>query len=102
MRIDHVRKVSIGFKRKYRLFTDDGNGRPGRATGYAEKRLTVADEFHLFRDETRERVLAVVSTQLVHHLFVDQLDPHDRAGAEHALPPPEVAVDLVTQDGSTT
>lgn len=47
------------------------------------------------------RVLAVVSTQLVHHTFLDQNDPQDRAAAERALPPPEVAVDLVTQDGST-
>jgi asparagine synthase (glutamine-hydrolysing) len=45
------------------------------------------------------RVLAVVSTQLVHDNFID--DHHDWAAAERALPAPEVAVDLVTDDRST-
>ena len=44
------------------------------------------------------RVLAVVSTQLVHHTFIED---HDWSAQERALPPPEVAVDLVTHDRSS-
>lgn len=56
----HVRKVSVGLKRKYRAYTDDGSGRPGAVLAYAEKRLTVADAIDLYAgDEARER-LAVV------------------------------------------
>jgi asparagine synthase (glutamine-hydrolysing) len=43
------------------------------------------------------RVLAVVSTQLVHDSFVDD---HDWSAVERALPAPEVAVDLVTSEGT--
>jgi asparagine synthase (glutamine-hydrolysing) len=43
------------------------------------------------------RILAVLSTQLVHDAFVER---DDWSAAERALPPPEVAVDLVTHDGS--
>ena len=43
------------------------------------------------------RVLAVVSTQLVHDTFVDD---RDWRAAERALPAPEVAVDLVTSEGT--
>ncbi|ALG85500.1 hypothetical protein [Gordonia phthalatica] len=60
MEVRHVRKVSIEFKRKYRLFNDDGRGRPGAVTGYAEKQLTASDEFTLYRDDTRTEQLAVV------------------------------------------
>jgi hypothetical protein len=44
------------------------------------------------------RVLAVVSTQLVHHTFIGD---HDWSAQERALPPPEVAVDLLTHDRSS-
>jgi asparagine synthase (glutamine-hydrolysing) len=44
------------------------------------------------------RVLAVVSTQLVHHTFIED---HDWSTQERALPPPEVVVDLVTHDRSS-
>jgi hypothetical protein len=58
--IYHVRKVSVGLKRKYRISDDDGAGRPGRALAYAEKQLTMADEFVLYRDEQRtERLVSV-------------------------------------------
>lgn len=43
------------------------------------------------------RVLAVISTQVVHDTFIDD---HDWSAAERALPPPEVAVDLVTREES--
>jgi len=56
----HVRKVSLGLKRKYRVLADDGTGRPGSLLGYAEKRLKVADELVLYRDRQREEVLATV------------------------------------------
>lgn len=56
----HVRKVSVGLKRKYRISADDGTGRPGELLGYAEKQLKVADEFALFRDEQRTQLLATV------------------------------------------
>lgn len=59
-RFYHVRKVSIGLKRKYRLFEDDGTGRLGALFGYAEKQLKAADEIQLYRDETRAEQLAVI------------------------------------------
>ena len=55
-----MRKVSLGFKRKYRISADDGTGRPGAALGYAEKLLKVADEFTLYRDEQRIEKLVTV------------------------------------------
>lgn len=56
----HVRKVSWGMKRKYRVFADDGAGRPGRQLGYAEKHLKMADEITLYRDPQRSEVLVSV------------------------------------------
>jgi hypothetical protein len=56
----HVRKVSLGFKRKYRVLADDGRGRPGAPLGYAEKQLTVSGEIRLYHDEQRTRPLATV------------------------------------------
>ncbi len=56
----HVRKVSLGFKRKYRISADDGAGKPGPSIGYAEKRLRAADEFDLYRDEQRTAKLVTV------------------------------------------
>ena len=43
------------------------------------------------------RVLAVLSTQLTHESFMGGFD---WSGAEHALPEPEIAVDLLTNDRS--
>jgi hypothetical protein len=56
----HVRKVSLGLKRKYRLSADNGDGRPGPPLGYAEKLLTMADEFVVYRDEQRTEKLVTV------------------------------------------
>ena len=56
----HVRKTSLGVKRKYQFSADDGAGRPGAAMGYAEKQLKVADEIIIYRDETRAERVAVV------------------------------------------
>lgn len=58
--ISHVRKVSLGFKRRYRLSADDGAGRPGAPVGFAEKRLTAADEVVIFSDEQRSKRVAVI------------------------------------------
>jgi uncharacterized protein YxjI len=55
----HVRKTSLGPKRKYRI-SDDAGGRPGEPIGYAEKRLKVADEVVVYRDrQRRERLVTV-------------------------------------------
>lgn len=56
----HVRKFSIGFKRKYRISADDGAGRPGEPLGYAEKQLKVSDEIVIYRDEGRTERIATV------------------------------------------
>ena len=56
----HVRKVSLGFKRKYRILADDGTGRPGALLGYAEKELKAADEFAFYADEKRAEKLVRV------------------------------------------
>jgi len=56
----HVRKTSIGLKRKYRITADDGTGRPGALLGYAEKQLKAADEIVIYRDEARGERLATV------------------------------------------
>ena len=56
--IYHVRKISLGFKRKYRISADDGAGRPGALIGYAEKKLKVDDELVIYRDEQRTEELA--------------------------------------------
>ncbi len=56
----HVRKISLGLKRKYRVSDDDGSGRPGDPLCYGEKQLTVSDRIDLFRDESRADVLATV------------------------------------------
>jgi uncharacterized protein YxjI len=56
----HVRKVSLGFKRKYRISGDDGTGHPGPAIAYAEKRLKAADEFDIYRDDQRSAKLVTV------------------------------------------
>ena len=58
--IYHVRKISLGLKRKYRLSADDGAGRPGALLAYAEKQLKVADELVLYHDEERTARLATV------------------------------------------
>lgn len=58
--ISHVRNVSLGFKRRYRLSADDGAGRPGAPVGFAEKRLTAVDELVVFSDERRSEPVAVV------------------------------------------
>ena len=55
--IYHVRKVSLGFKRKYRILADDGTGRPGAPFSYAEKKLKVDDELVIYRDEQRTEEL---------------------------------------------
>lgn len=56
----HVRKISLGLKRKYRLSADDGDGRPGASLGYAEKQLKAADEFTIYSDEDRADQIARV------------------------------------------
>ncbi|SDS22824.1 hypothetical protein [Microlunatus soli] len=56
----HVRKISLGLKRKYRLSADDGAGQPGALVGYAEKQLKAADEIIIYRDEERTEQIAVV------------------------------------------
>ncbi|WP_052589628.1 hypothetical protein [Luteipulveratus mongoliensis] len=58
--IYHVRKVSLGLKRKYRVSADDGAGKPGALIGYAEKELKVADEIVIYVDEERTERLATV------------------------------------------
>jgi hypothetical protein len=58
--IYHVRKVSLGLKRKYRISADDGTGHPGAPIGYADKRLKLADELAIYRDEQRTERLVVV------------------------------------------
>jgi len=58
--IYHVRKVSLGLKRKYRILADDGSGKPGSPLGYAEKQLKVADELAIYRDERRTEKLVSV------------------------------------------
>ncbi|MET9143977.1 MULTISPECIES: hypothetical protein [unclassified Streptomyces] len=58
--IYHVRKTSLGLRRKYRISADDGTGRPGEPLGYAEKRLKMSDELDLYADERRgERLVTV-------------------------------------------
>jgi hypothetical protein len=56
----HVRKVSLGFKRKYRISADDGAGKPGPPLGYAEKQLKVSDKFEIYSDEQRTGKLVSV------------------------------------------
>ena len=56
----HVRKTSVGLKRKYLLSADDGRGRPGATVGYAEKQLTVADTIVIYTGEDRREKVAVV------------------------------------------
>ncbi|MFK0289806.1 hypothetical protein ACIQU6_04835 [Streptomyces sp. NPDC090442] len=58
--IYHVRKTSLGPKRKYRISADDGNGRPGKSLGYAEKQLKVSDVLDIYRDEQRSEKLVTV------------------------------------------
>lgn len=58
--IYHVRKVSLGLKRKYRILADDGTGQPGPPLGYAEKQLKVTDELAIYRDEQRTEKLVSV------------------------------------------
>ncbi|MFI6346477.1 hypothetical protein [Streptomyces sp. NPDC050560] len=58
--IYHVRKTSLGLKRKYRISADDGKGRPGEQLGYAEKQLKVSDVLDIYTDERRgERLVTV-------------------------------------------
>src|SRR5579875_1327766 len=57
--IFHLRKVSLGPKRKYRVSADDA-GRPGALLAYAEKQLMRSEEIVLFRDEQRAEPLATV------------------------------------------
>lgn len=56
----HVRKVSWGMRRKYRIYADDGAGRPGQQIAYAEKHLTMADQITFYRDRQRDEVLVRV------------------------------------------
>lgn len=56
----HVRKTSLGLKRKYRISADDGHGKPGAELGYAEKELKASDEIVIYRDDSRTEVLAEV------------------------------------------
>lgn len=58
--IYHVRKVSLGLKRKYRIMADDGAGKPGSPLGYAEKHLKVADELTIYRDDQRAEKLVSI------------------------------------------
>jgi hypothetical protein len=58
--IYHVRKVSLGFKRKYQIMADDGSGKPGSPLGYAEKELKVVDELAIYRDERRTEKLVSI------------------------------------------
>ncbi|MFE3150160.1 hypothetical protein ACFXJ6_26445 [Streptomyces sp. NPDC059218] len=58
--IYHVRKTSLGLKRKYRISADDGNGNPGKPLGYAEKQLKISDELDIYRDERRSEKLVTV------------------------------------------
>jgi hypothetical protein len=58
--IYHVRKVSLGLKRKYRISADDGHGKPGESLGYAEKQLKLADEVRIYREEQRAELLVLV------------------------------------------
>lgn len=57
--IFHVRKVSLGLKRKYRIAAD-ADGEPGDLLAYAEKRLKLSDEIVLYRDRERRDLLATV------------------------------------------
>jgi hypothetical protein len=56
----HVRKTSLGLKRKYRISADDGSGKPGKPVGYAEKQLKMSDELHIYADERRSEKLVTV------------------------------------------
>ncbi len=58
--IYHVRKVSLGLKRKYRISEDDGSGKPGSPLGYAEKRLKISDELTIYADDERAEKLVSV------------------------------------------
>ncbi|RAJ56595.1 hypothetical protein K378_05596 [Streptomyces sp. Amel2xB2] len=58
--IYHVRKISLGLKRKYRISADDGDGRPGKPLGYAEKKLKTSDELDVYGDEQRSERLVTV------------------------------------------
>ncbi len=56
----HVRKTSLGLKRKYLISADDGTGKPGKPLGYAEKQLKMSDELDVYGDERRgEKLVAV-------------------------------------------
>jgi hypothetical protein len=80
--IYHVRKVSIGLKRKYRISADDGSGRPGEPLGYAEKELKAADEIVIYRDQDRTERLATVRESSAGFLAsltgYEVFDPEDR------------------------
>jgi hypothetical protein len=56
----HVRKTSLGLRRKYRISADDGKGKPGEQLGYAEKQLKVSDALDIYRDEQRTEKLVSV------------------------------------------
>lgn len=56
----HVRKTSLGLKRKYRISADDGDGKPGKSLGYAEKRLKMSDELDIYGDEQCSEKLVTV------------------------------------------
>ncbi|UWE07452.1 hypothetical protein [Actinacidiphila bryophytorum] len=56
----HVRKTSLGLRRKYRISADDGKGKPGEQIGYAEKQLKVSDALDIYRDEQRTEKLVSV------------------------------------------
>lgn len=58
--IYHVRKTSLGLKRKYRISADDGNGKPGKSIGYAEKQLKMSDALDIYGDEQRTEKLVTI------------------------------------------
>ncbi|WP_329459947.1 hypothetical protein [Streptomyces sp. NBC_01497] len=56
----HVRKTSLGLKRKYRICADDGNGKPGTSLGYAEKQLKMSEKLDIYADEQRGEKLVSI------------------------------------------
>ena len=56
----HLKKVSIGVKRKYRISADDGAGHPGELVAYAEEQLQASDKIVIYRDEERTEISATV------------------------------------------
>ncbi|MFJ2956495.1 hypothetical protein [Streptomyces sp. NPDC087270] len=78
----HVRKTSLGLKRKYRISADDGTGKPGKQLGYAEKQLKMSDALDIYTDERRgEKLVAVRESSkgwLAALTGYEAFDPEDR------------------------